>query len=387
MKHKFFITVWLFALLIGCSNDEKIIYNTTITPDLSNPLIQKLTASKWYRTDMQLGSLSEKWTTTNFNSPSDVAESMLYSFAWLDIQFLRNGTSLMTFKPPLFPNSFVVCKGKWKVSETEENTVVLQTKTPASYATIRFKITNFESKENVSLISVEMDTGSRLIVTNLMNALGMFESHPTYVNINDYEWLETKKVSKKPLVENDFTGAWTNSNFVRDYNAQGKSETIIVSTYIEDLMMRTPTFVEGMQFNLMKGGKARLAYGKSSGTYSMFRKYIDNKQLYSDATWKVEGNKIIIETNENIFYAAGAGLGFTITNLIDLKPIKEDVTPIIYLWKNYYYVMELMEYDKEKDAYLFRITAKDSTHYLYLKKTDINYEGEEWINVKNVYNK
>ena len=126
MKKILSILLGLACLLSGCEKDETILYNTQITPDLSNPVIQKLTNTTWYRNGMN--TVQEEWTTLiSIPKPSEAMASMLYSMAWMNLTLHRDGTTSMLYIPPILPHVYIHCQGTWTVSETEENTVIINT--------------------------------------------------------------------------------------------------------------------------------------------------------------------------------------------------------------------------------------------------------------------
>ena len=84
MKRTLIIVSLLATLLFSACDQRNTIdgYETNSTPDLSNPVIQKLTNVSWYKG----GSLENRtiWTTTKFkDKASSPFESMLYSMAWI----------------------------------------------------------------------------------------------------------------------------------------------------------------------------------------------------------------------------------------------------------------------------------------------------------------
>ena len=89
------------------------------------------------------------WTTTKFkDKASSPFESMLYSMAWIGMELHRDGTSTLLFRPPFGESTYIFCQGKWKVSETEKNTVIIDTKIPVGYTNIKLKVKNIEAKDN-----------------------------------------------------------------------------------------------------------------------------------------------------------------------------------------------------------------------------------------------
>ena len=87
MKRTLIIVSLLATLLFSACDQRNTIdvYETNSTPDLSNPVIQKLTNVSWYKG----GSLENTtvWTTTKFkDKASSPFESMLYSMAWIGME-------------------------------------------------------------------------------------------------------------------------------------------------------------------------------------------------------------------------------------------------------------------------------------------------------------
>ena len=115
MKRTLIIVSLLATLLFSACDQRNTIdvYETNSTPDLSNPVIQKLTNVSWYKG----GSLENTtvWTTTKFkDKASSPFESMLYSMAWIGMELHRDGTSTLLFRPPFGESTYIFCQGKWK---------------------------------------------------------------------------------------------------------------------------------------------------------------------------------------------------------------------------------------------------------------------------------
>ena len=51
MKPRYIILLFTTSLVMvtGCSKKDFIVENTTITPDLSNPIIQRISNQTWYK--------------------------------------------------------------------------------------------------------------------------------------------------------------------------------------------------------------------------------------------------------------------------------------------------------------------------------------------------
>ena len=85
MKKTVIIASLLATILFSaCDQRDTIdVYETSSTPDLSNPIVQKLTNVTWYK---NIGiENTTVWTTTKFKEKaSSPFESMLYMMAWLE---------------------------------------------------------------------------------------------------------------------------------------------------------------------------------------------------------------------------------------------------------------------------------------------------------------
>ena len=115
MKRTLIIVSLLATLLFSACDQRNTIdvYETNSTPDLSNPVIQKLTNVSWYKG----GSLENTtvWTTTKFkDKASSPFESMLYSMAWIGMELHRDGTSTHCSAHPLEKALTSFAKGSGK---------------------------------------------------------------------------------------------------------------------------------------------------------------------------------------------------------------------------------------------------------------------------------
>lgn len=368
-------TIAMF-LTTACSTDEIELYNTQNTPDLSNPIIQKVSNIVWYN-ELSAHNTEEVWSSqNNIYKPSDFASSLLYQAAWTSLALYRDGTSNMVFLPPFLPNAPIHAQGNWTVSTEEENTIILTTKTPVSSVTGKLKVLNLETKDNVSILKISLDFGDRLMVTTLSN-----ENPYTYIPTPqlaalDYSWFAERTVSTEALKASDFIGDWINYN-----DDELVNESMIRYTHMEDLLMDTPAFPLGFSFNLEGNGIARIVY--SSRTYkNVFPVQTAlGSTVFSNAKWEVKGNKILIATDEELFMALGEQLfGFTpysnnltLLGYIEAAPIR--------IQGNQLYSLEIVE--KTTQGFWTRITTKTETCYAFLKKATI--DKENLINIKDIF--
>ncbi len=371
--HKIIIHVLCATLLLtyGCKKEEIIVHNTQITPDLSNPVIQKLTNITWYRDGM--GTVQEEWTTLlNIPKPSEAMASMLYSLAWINITLHRDGTSTMLYLPPIFPHVYMHCKGTWTVSKDEENTVVINTKTPVSSAIIKAKVINMETAGNVGTLQLSMDFGNRLLNVFLANT-----NADTRLETFDEGWYNSNPVKEDAIQVSDFMGAWVSPEYDREkFNrANYPAENIVRSTNVYDLFSQTPNVFSGIKYVFQENGKALIGYGKN-----FFENANLGKEVVSEGRWSIKGNKIILETDEDLFYSAGEVLfGFpthasnvTSYGIIKSFPVKTQAKR--------FYVFEVIK--KENHGIWCRITSNDFNASLFLFKADARLENI--INIKNI---
>jgi hypothetical protein len=372
----------------GCKEEEIVVYNTQVTPNLDNPIIQKITNITWYRQDFN--SSSEEWKT-KYNIPKQAEHiaSLLYTMAWANITLYRDGTSVMLFVPPMFANTYLHCKGKWKVSETEENTIIVTTKTPVSNTSFKMKVLFLETKDNVGTMSISMDFGNRVIDANLLN----MGSTTTASNAADFNWYAENPVSTTALNLTDFENRiWGQTAFrLREHtpidNDEFISERTMRSDYVYDILTYTPQVLGNMlAFHLDKEGKAFVYYG----AFTIFN-WIDdseNRLLYSDATWYIKGNKIIIETDEEFFQSLGENMfslsidetQFQTHGQLGYNPYHPYMK--VRTQKNYY-AIEIIR--KEENGYRCRITTRDGMFYTFLfNRSDL--EIGEKVNIKDVLN-
>ncbi len=370
----------------GCRKDTIEVFNTNVSPDLSNPIIQKLTNITWYRQDFN--SSSEEWKTRyNIPKQSEHLASLLYTMAWWNITLHRDGSSVMLFVPPMLSNTYLHCTGKWKVSETEENTIIVTTKTPVSHTSFKLKVLYLETKDNIGYMNVSLDFGNRILTANLVNAAVDTETN----KLVDYNWYAENAVSATPLDSNDFENTiWARPEFrLREEEPIGndelKAERITRSNYITDLLTYTPTILgQSVAFHFEEHGKAYLYYG----AFTIFNwvNFAEKRLLYSDARWSIKGNKIIVETEEEFFESIGENM-FTLT--IDETRFQTHGQLEYNAYNPYmkvrtqknYYVIEIIK--KEANGNLCRITNNEGTFYLFLmNRTGMSLS--EKVNIKDI---
>lgn len=379
MKQHIILTlvVATLSLMTGCTTDEIEIYNTQNTPDLSNPIIQKVSNTVWYNTiGVSEATAKEIWTSkNNIYKPSDYASSLLYQAAWTSLTLYRDGTSNMVFIPPFLSNTAIHAKGNWSVSTEEENTIILSTKTPVSSVTGKIKVLNLETKDNVSSLELSLDFGDRLLTTTLSNENPYEYLNPPLYSALDYNWFTDRTALTETLKANDFVGAWANHdpNEVTD-------ESIIRYTHIEDLLMSTPSFALGFTFNLKGDGSAQILY--TGYTYkSVFNTQRElGKTVFSNAKWSVTGNKIWIETDEEYFMSIGE-------QMMGFVPYSNNQSVLGYEWgipirirSNQKYSIEIIT--KTADGFWTRVTTKEETCYAFLAKSSL--DNVNLINIKDI---
>lgn len=364
MKHfRYILFCTSLLFFVGCSEEDITVINTQITPNLSNPIVQKITNITWYR---NLSTTNEEWVSLeNIPKPSESMASMLYSLAWQNFTLYRDGTTNMVYVPPIFPYSYIHCRGTWQVSTMEENTIIISTKTPVSNANIKVKVLNLETKDQFSNIELSMDFGNRLLNVDFNNSEPEVENN--VLEAYNYEWFASKSVLNDVIKEEDVIGAWASSSYstepldVKDLAA----EKLIRSVYLEDLLAQTPNLISGLLFNLQENGKAQLAYSPV-----IFNDIGVEENVVSDATWYIKGNKIWIDTEEEFFYSLGElAFGFTVhaPGLTDLGILND--TPI-RTQGNRFYTIEIIE--KKEEGFWCRITTNDAVFYAFLFESSLD---------------
>lgn len=372
MKKILSILLLIACVLSSCEKEETVLYNTQITPDLSNPIIQKLTNITWYR-EGGISSVREEWTSLlNIPKPSEAMASLLFSMAWANITLHRDGTSSMLYIPPLFPETYIHCQGTWTVSENEENTIVVNTKTPVSSGIVKIKVLNLEIQDNVAALNVSMDFGNRLMSVFLTNST--FDSRS---DLFDEAWYSNNVVSTTPVKTEDFIGGWSTAQYdrVKTPNSKYPNESIIRSKHVDDLFAQTPNIFGGVKFIFQNDGKAYINYSKE------YQKGFEmNEIISSDARWFIKGNKVVLECDEEFFYSAGQllfGFPTNAPNLTYYGTLKD--TPITSQSKRFY-VFEVIK--REQLGMWCRITTNDANAYAFLFTTDA--ELDNVVNIKDL---
>lgn len=373
MKHIVYFITFLF-LITGCTTEEITIYNDQVTPDLSNPIIQKLTNTMLYNK----GVVSDWESTENIPSPSETVASLLYTYAWQSLYLDRDGTSQMIFFPPFLSGSFIYCEGTWTVSEDEENTIILATKTPVSNVIAKLKVLDLETKDNVISVDFSFDLGNRFLSVSMGNTTPSY-STDLYLELFDLEWFDTYAVKTNPLVKEDFIGAWATTAYESDDDAEISSTDFIKYTYLEDLLNKTPVISFGLEFDFQEDGKAKIVYPDNISNFydSNLQELEDGQRLYSNATWSIKGNKLTVETDELVFTSIGESMFGIAVYGSDLTVLRTDTAYPFRIQENRFYTFEIIS--QEDDGNWCRVTSNDAISYLFLKKM-----SSEWDNVKNV---
>lgn len=359
-KNIFLFLLCFFVLSTSCEKEKIILYNTQLTPDLSDPLIQKISNVTWYR-DGGVTAIQEEWITLrNISKPSETMASMLYAMAWTSIRFNRDGTTSMQFEPPIFSRTYIHCQGTWMVSKEEKHTVIVNTKTPVSSVIIKIKVLNLEAKDNVAKLILSMDFGNRLITAYMSNDI----SDPS-VKAGNENWYENHSISTSALNSSDFMGAWASPNYDSKNFSYDKypDENRVRSTHVDDLFSATPNLFFGIKFSFEEEGKAHIIYAKLFG--EIFK---TDKEIVSEGSWYIKGNKLILETDEELFYSAGeAVFGFPIhAPALTLWGVREQTK--IRTQAGRFYVLEVIK--RETHGFWCRITTNDANFYTFLFHTD-----------------
>ncbi len=395
MKHaiqmnKKLIVLYLLVLMgtMGCSKKDIVIENTSISPDLSNPIIQKISNQTWYkRPGTAEGQSKLIWESQqNMPSSSESAANLLYSMAFQNITLNRNGTSNMLFVPPFMTHVYIHNSGNWRVAKTEPNALVINTKTPVSNSTAMTKVLKLEAKDQISTLNLSMDFGYRLLEFNFVNK-SFVSSDPIKIEAEDFRWFEKQQISTTALHAKDFVGTWASAHFINPvntafYGGEYKKEEIIQVSHIEDLLLATPTFFSGQAFDLKADGSASIAYKLFETTLNGVEDEIpDGKTVVSNATWEIKGNKIFIYSDEALFYSLGE-------MLFHLPVYGEQLLTVGYygdlpirIQKGRYYAIELIE--KTDQGFWSRITTNDGVFYSFLFLTQLDHART--INIKNAF--
>jgi hypothetical protein len=298
--------------------------------------------------------------------------------AWTSLTLRRDGTSNMVYVPPFASHVVVHAQGNWAVSTEEENTIILSTKTPVSSVTGKIKILNLETKDNVSTLKISLYFGDRLMTAQLSNENPYDYLQEPLFKALDASWFDGKTVSGTAIDTKEFFGTWAghdNASDLTDYD-------MARYTHMEDLLSNTPTFINGISFNIEEGGNAQIVYSGRS-IKSFFNEWTQaGKTVYSNAKWSVSGNKILVESDEEVFLSYGELLfGFVphSTNLT-LLGYDKNATPIRTRAKQLY-SMEVIE--KAENGYWMRVTTKTETFYAFFKKS--TFDQSTAINIKDLF--
>ena len=396
MKKTVIIASLLATILFSaCDQRDTIdVYETSSPPDLSNPIVQKLTNVTWYK---NIGiENTTVWTTTKFKEKaSSPFESMLYMMAWMGMELRRDGSSTLLFQPPLGEKSYIFCQGKWKVSTTEKNTIVVDTKTPVGYINMKLKVKDLQAKDNVSILTALIDVGDRVLMIDFYNNTSIYGDNPQkeFPGIGkstSQDWFSTMPVSHNPLsLANYVNTSWETISYKTENKdeAEDDAQLSLRSLFVEDLLTKTPAFFYGLKLSLGKDNKAFIQVPKLMKDALMKNwndLYEDNYPIVN-ATWRINGSKIIVETDE----MPHLGMGEVLFNLITDKSQAVFVpskTPEkgIYLWRHFYYILELVK-NTSKGAW-FRVTSEQETHYVFMLKTSMP-DVSKFVGVKNAVSK
>ena len=380
MKHIVLAALSLATLFAACDQRNVIdVHQEAAVPDLNNPVVQKLTSTTWFK-DVNLNIPNESWSSTNFsNKASGPFEGMLYSMAWLGMELQRDGTSTLIFYPPLTKYQFLLCRGKWKTSPTDPNTVIIDTKTPVGYATMRVKVMDMQTKDNVAMIRTYIDTGNRVMMIDFFNGGSVLEGgspteFPDLRNMRQ-AWFDGMQVSRQPIDKGLFNNtAWEMSPHSRDVEKDFEiPQMAIRTTFINDLLTKTPSLVYGAKFNFAQDGNVYIDIPSvvKETAFRPWASQVEDKTIMVKGTWRTQGNRIIIETNELPFASVGEAV-FQLP--VDLQPLdvlfSDNNGDAVRVWKNYYIIIEYIK--PANTGAWFRISSPQETYYLFMRKQPID---------------
>ena len=87
-------------------------------------------------------------------------------------------------------------------------------------------------------------------------------------------------------------------------------------------------------------------------------------------TWRTQGNRIIVETNELPFVSVGEALFRVPTDQRPLDVLlSNDNGDAVKVWKKYYYIIEYIK--PTNTGAWFRISSPQETYYLFMLKQPI----------------
>ena len=379
MKHIVLAALSLATLFAACDQRNVIdIHQEATVPDLNNPVVQKLTSTTWFK-DVNLNIPNESWSSTNFgNKASAPFEGMLYSMAWLGMELQRDGTSTLIFYPPLTKYQFILCRGKWKTSPTDPNTVIIDTKTPVGYATLRVKVMDIQTKDNVAMIRAYIDAGDRVMMIDFFNGGSVLEGgspteFPDLRNMGQ-AWFDGMQVSRQPIDKGLFNNtAWEMSPYSSESESKFEIPQLAIrTTFVNDFLTKTPSLVYGAKFNFAQDGNVYIDI-PSVVKQTAFRPWasqVEDKNIMVKGTWRTQGNRIIVETNELPFISVGEALFRVPTDQRPLDVLlSNDNGDAVKVWKNYYYIIEYIK--PTNTGAWFRISSPQETYYLFMLKQPI----------------
>ena len=380
MKHIVLAALSLATLFAACDQRNVIdVHQEAAVPDLNNPVVQKLTSTTWFK-DVNANIPNVSWSSTNFGKKASAPfEGILYSMAWLGMELQRDGTSTLIFYPPLTKHQFLLCRGKWKTSPTDPNTVIIDTKTPVGYATMRVKVMDMQTKDNVAMIRTYIDTGNRVMMIDFFNGGSVLEGgspteFPDLRNMRQ-AWFDGMQVSRQPIDKSLFNNtAWEMSPHSRDVEKDFEiPQMAIRTTFINDLLTKTPSLVYGAKFNFAQDGNVYIDIPSvvKETAFRPWASQVEDKTIMVKGTWRTQGNRIIIETNELPFASVGEAV-FQLP--VDLQPLdvlfSDNNGDAVRVWKNYYIIIEYIK--PANTGAWFRISSPQETYYLFMRKQPID---------------
>ena len=380
MKHIVLAALSLATLFAACDQRNVIdVHQEAAVPDLNNPVVQKLTSTTWFK-DVNLNIPNDSWSSTNYSKKaSGPFEGMLYTMAWLGMELQRDGTSTLIFYPPVTKYQFLLCRGKWKTSPTDPNTVIIDTKTPVGYATMRVKVMDMQTKDNVAMIRTYIDTGNRVMMVDFFNSGSVLEGgspteFPDLRNMRQ-AWFDGMQVSRQPIDKGLFNNAaWEMSPHSRDVEKDFEiPQMAIRTTFINDLLTKTPSLVYGAKFNFAQDGNVYIDIPSvvKETAFRPWASQVEDKTIMVKGTWRTQGNRIIIETNELPFVSVGEAV-FQLP--VDLQPLdvlfSDNNGDAVRVWKNYYIIIEYIK--PANTGAWFRISSPQETYYLFMRKQPID---------------
>ena len=379
MKHIVLAALSLATLFAACDQRNVIdVHQEVAVPDLNNPVVQKLTSTTWFK-DVNLNIPNDSWSSTNFgNKASAPFEGMLYSMAWLGMELQRDGTSTLIFYPPLTKHQFLLCRGKWKTSPTDPNTVIIDTKTPVGYATLRVKVMDLQTKDNVAMIRAYVDVGDRVMMIDFFNGGSVLEGgspteFPDLRNMGQ-AWFDGMQVSRQPIDKALFNNtAWEMSPYSSESESKFEIPQLAIrTTFVNDFLTKTPSLVYGAKFNFTQDGNVYIDIPSvvKETAFRPLASQVEDKNIMVKGTWRTQGNRIIVETNELPFISVGEALFRVPTDQRPLDVLlSNDNGEAVKVWKKYYYIIEYIK--PTNTGAWFRISSPQETYYLFMLKQPI----------------